>query len=102
MMTLRLVVDVSTKMRKSFSLKVYFHSIYFLLTSFVQTNYDNRSFWRKFSELRDPLGSNILVRGKGANTETHKEHIRLRITKRSEIQNIGIIYRVVINERFKV
>ena len=38
------------------------------------------------ADLRDPLVSDILVRSEGADTEAHKEHIRLRIGKRSVVK----------------
>ena len=59
-----------------------------ILTSPVQlgANDDNRSCGTELSDLRDPLVSDILVRGEGTHTETHQEHIRLRIGQRSDVQ----------------
>ena len=52
----------------------------------LSSNDDNRSCGTELSDLRDPLVSDILVRSEGADTEAHKEHIRLRIGKRSVVK----------------
>ena len=59
-----------------------------ILTSPVQlsSNDDNRSCGTELADLRDPLVSDLLVGSEGADTETHKEHIRLRIGQRSVMQ----------------
>ena len=59
-----------------------------VLTSSVQlsSNDDNRRCGTELSNLGDPLVSDILVRGKGADTEANKKHIRLRIGQRSVMQ----------------
>ena len=75
---------------KIFEVNERFHQ--YILTSPVQlsANDDNWSCGTELSDLRDPLVSDILVRGEGTDTETHKEHIRLRIGQRSDGSGINI------------
>ena len=49
----------------------------------LSANDDNRGSGAEQPDLRHPLVAHVLVRGEGADTEAHEEHVRLGIGQRS-------------------
>ena len=49
----------------------------------LSANDDNRGSGAEQPDLRNPLVAHVLVRGEGAHTEAHEEHVRLGIGQRS-------------------